>query len=137
MYSRFSNSPPRNVQIPEHYSGCAFPYVGKEKQTRFFEVATPTPPEESTPPTALPVLPMEHLAPEIPDSADSKEEPVQALQVHPSEPETVALPFAKGFSAIKGLDFDQLLLLGLILLLSRNEEDSDVVMWLGLLLLCS
>lgn len=33
-------------------------------------------------------------------------------------------------------DHDRLLLLGLILLLSRSEGDSDILLWLSLLLLC-
>ena len=40
------------------------------------------------------------------------------------------------FPFTHGLGFDELLLIGLIILLSRNEADSDVVLWLALLLFC-
>lgn len=40
------------------------------------------------------------------------------------------------FPFTHSLGFDELLLIGLIILLSRNEADSDVVLWLALLLFC-
>ena len=35
-----------------------------------------------------------------------------------------------------GLQFEELLLIGLILLLARSEQESDVILWLALLLFC-
>lgn len=41
-----------------------------------------------------------------------------------------AFPFSHG------IGFDELLILGVILLLARNEDDSDLILWLVLLLFC-
>ena len=41
-----------------------------------------------------------------------------------------------GLSIPIGLSFDELLLIGLILLLARSETESDVILWLVLLLFC-
>ena len=41
-----------------------------------------------------------------------------------------AFPFSHG------IGFDELLILGLILLLARNDSDSDLILWLVLLLFC-
>ncbi len=40
------------------------------------------------------------------------------------------------FPFAHGIGFDELLIIGLILLLSRTEQDSDAVLWLALLLFC-
>ncbi len=111
MYSRYSNRQRTSVQIPEHYSGVAFSEKGTENEApRYLEIAKPSPPVWDEPPTPPP-----------------KDEP-PALPVSTEKPRT---PFSRG------LDFDQLLILGLILLLWGNERDGDVILWLGLLLLWS
>lgn len=111
MYSRYSNRQRPSVQIPEHYSGVAFSEKSVESEApRYLEIAKPSPPVWDEPPTPPP-----------------KDEP-PALPVSAEKPRT---PFSRG------LDFDQLLILGLILLLWGNERDGDVVLWLGLLLLWS
>ncbi|MBQ9773809.1 MAG: hypothetical protein IJW30_04010 [Clostridia bacterium] len=124
MYSRY---PHRHeaVRLPEHYSGCAFsapqkPYGGE----RQLEIAKPTPP-------VLPPDPKPEPEPEpCPPPIEPPPFPVPCEEKKPPSP-PLPLPFANG------LDFDQLLLLGLILLLWGNESDRDVVLWLGLLLLWS
>ncbi len=35
-----------------------------------------------------------------------------------------------------GIRFEELLLIGLIILLARTEQGSDVILWLALLLFC-
>ena len=126
MYSRFSNSPPRNVQIPEHYSGCAFSAgAPSDLPSHALGVARPTPPPTDTEPPSPPVYSDAlHVKEDVP--------PPPPPTASPSEHTTPsALPlFANG------LDFDQLLILGLILLLSHSGKDSDIVLWLGLLLFC-
>lgn len=60
-----------------------------------------------------------------------------------SAPERSSASFPLNFAGLRRLlggegegDQDRLLLLGLILLLSRSGEDSDILLWLSLLLLC-
>ena len=118
MYSRFSHRKDPSVKIPDHYSGCAFSPTSPDEPTRFLEVAKPTPQEHATR-YAEPPLP-------LPDEDVCREEtptPPPLPTVHPRHFLT------------DELDFDQLLILGLILLLWGNERDGDVVLWLGLLLL--
>ncbi|MBQ2734229.1 MAG: hypothetical protein IJF33_00200, partial [Clostridia bacterium] len=40
------------------------------------------------------------------------------------------------FPLSHGIGFDELLIIGLILLLSRNGQDNDLILWLVLLLFC-
>ena len=114
MYSRQTNRPSPPFRLPENYSGCAF---SEEKPadvpTRFLEVAKPT--HEDLPPIA----PHKDLPP------STKESPPPLLPIKIDN-----LPF------LKGMEFDQLLILGLIVLLSRGEEGGEVLPWLLLLLIC-
>ena len=118
MYSRYDNRTAGGLRVPENYSGCAFP---KEKRAsappHYVEVAKPTPYEEAPQPPIEKIISDEPLA----------KETVEKIEKAP--PAHVASPFSDG------LDFEQLLILGLILLLSHNGEDPDIVLWLGLLLL--
>ena len=105
MYSRFPRNASRPVQLPEHYSGCAFSELDEK------EVATPTPPPHTSQP-----------------------QPRQESTHSPHEPLSL---FGKPLSlSIPGLDFEELLLIGLILLLARSEQENDLILWLALLLFC-
>lgn len=121
MYSRSQNRRDPTLRVPENYSGCAFSEnKNADLPPRFLEVAKPTQEKESVlfPPPPPPPPVEKHL--------EREKQRTQAL-----------LPIKKGgFSFAGGLDFDQLLILGLILLLSRGEEGNDIVLWLALLLLC-
>lgn len=65
--------------------------------------------------------------PSMPDSPlSSLVQPFHGLFGHAGH----TFPFAHG------IGFDELLIIGLIVLLSRNEQDSDVIVWLALLLFC-
>ena len=148
MYSRFSgqsNMPEKSFQIPEHYSGCVFsqgvkvpdsPRQEKQPTPAFFEVAKPTPPPEKTEPDAEPGVPTQKPT----THAESVEAAVKHLErPHPS----AASPFSSLFGSLgsafpfsHGLGFEELLILGLIIMLSRNENESDIVLLLGLLLFC-
>ena len=148
MYSRYSNRSEKPIRLPEHYSGCAFSeYRSEEAPTRAFGVAKPSPPPPK-PPTVIQdtsteeesfPLPIDPLA--EPSFAQGTSIPINANVPEKKESTLPAMKhllggFGKGLSFSKGLDFDQLLILGLILLLSHTEQDSDIVWWLGLLLLC-
>ena len=111
MYSRSTNRPKPPVRIPEHYSGVAFSQGFSEGDApRFLEIGKPSP---------------------VPEGMPQAHEPPRQEAPHALLP----IPVPKSATPLKGLDFDQLLILGLILLLWGNERDGDVVLWLALLLL--
>ena len=108
MYSRFPRDHDRPIQLPEHYSGCAF--------------SEPTEPDLPSP------APSASLPPKINDPFPSNDPPPHR---------EVASLFSKPLALFSdGLRFEELLLIGLIILLSRSEQDSDVILWLALLLFC-
>ena len=108
MYSRFPRNSERPIRLPDHYSGCAFSETD--------EVTSPPP---SPPPvTNTPSPP--------------KEEPSKNC----AKGEILPI-FGKPLHLFSGgLQFEELLLIGLIILLAHTEQDSDVILWLALLLFC-
>ena len=51
--------------------------------------------------------------------------------------EEVASVFGKSLHLFsESIQFEELLLIGLIILLARSEQESDVILWLALLLFC-
>ncbi|MBR7098221.1 MAG: hypothetical protein IKC59_02305 [Clostridia bacterium] len=107
MYSRFPRHSERPIQIPEHYSGCAF----SENEPIKSSLPKPPPPEQH-------------------DDAPTEAQPPRTRSELPSL-------FGNSMSLFGGgLNFEELLLIGLILLLSHSEQDSDVILWLALLLFC-
>ncbi len=95
-------------RLPEHYSGCAF------RQERGDRPPISVPFSEVPPPPPCPPPPPQ--APEKPSCCDLF---------------GGVLPALPG-----GLESDELLLIGLILLLARSGEGADVLPWLALLLFC-
>ena len=98
-------------RLPEHYSGCAV-RQGREDRPPIsvpFSEAPPPPPPSLCPP---------------PPPPKPQEKPSCDLFGG-------VLPALPG-----GLESDELLLIGLILLLARSGEGSDVLPWLALLLFC-
>lgn len=153
MYSRYSDRPDKGIQVPEHYSGCAFSgYRTDASPSRHLGVAKPTPASPTPPePPVRDRPPAQASPPEPPprDSVPPQDSPDEHDAVKLSEPpkphaaKDLPPPFGQLFSHLgkslsfsSGLDFDQLLILGLILLFLKNDQDSDVILWLGLLLLC-
>ncbi len=98
---------PPNVRVPENYSGCAF--------------SEPLAPD--LPPRYVDVA---KPTPELPPPREEKPMPPPPI-----------LPVGHGLPLSEGLSFDQLLLLGLILLLMREGGESDAVLSLALLLFCN
>ena len=143
MYSRSQNRSEAPIRIPEHYSGCAFSNPNQpQKQekpvpkapTRYPEPAKPSPPPQKqspveskptvTPPPAL-------LLPPLP------EPPKEDLSLSAYKPLGNLLGnLGTAFPFSHGLGWDEILIIGLILLLARNGQDSDVILWLALLLFC-
>lgn len=138
MYSRF---PPERrekpIRLPENYSGCAF------------SANSPVPPH------VPPSVPQEHSSDRSEQECMQHEDAPQkelhenghAEQIAPPPPAPQSNGMAPdrlpsrlfgghGLSIPIGLSFDELLLIGLILLLSHSENDSDMVLWLVLLLFC-
>ncbi len=164
MYSKYHTPDGRRVQIPENYSGCAFSDRSRDGSAtptppHRLDIAKPTPPERedapprqeetgsrpSAPPLHRPekTLPPPKKPPEPPKqpSYQMQDPPIQPMPLPPQEHTTpvfrelfekigVSFPFSHG------IGFDELLILGLILLLSQNEADSDLILWLVLLLFC-
>lgn len=160
MYSRYSNNAPRPIRLPDHYSGSAFSQtqlptepipVSKREPDRPFvrdsigEKVSPvadrllraeaqTEKEFDLPEPLSPLAKLEEIAEE--------EQENEEISTPPSEKKPSAPPFH--FDGLRRLlsgeggdgDQDRLLILGLILLLSRTEGDSDILLWLSLLLLC-
>ena len=132
MYSRFQNREERPVQIPEHYSGCAFSRTTAPMEAvRRDEPSVkprPHPIEAAKPSPPLPVkLPPPQKQSEPPPSPP----PVQAVPPHAAEPVEI-LGKLSPFS--HGIGFEELLLMGLILLLAQSGKDHDMILWLTLLL---
>ena len=130
MYSRFQNRPEHEIRIPEHYSGCAFsPTPPPEKhredppRPRPLEPTRPSPPPKSPPPALLP-------PPREPNSEKSPVSPAVAVS------QGLFGSLGKAFPFSHGLGFEELLLLGLILILGQSGSDPDMILWLALLLFC-
>jgi hypothetical protein len=132
MYSRYHDASNRPIRLPENYNGCAFSPRQEEKRAtvapeipRRMEIAKPSP---------LPPPERERV------SAPPFEEPPAVQQTGVLLPSSPLPGLFGGHSRIDswlhGIGFEELLLLGLILLLAGSEESSDVVLWLVLLLFC-
>ncbi len=110
MYSRYPNRTPRPSKLPENYSGNAF-----RKEPPPETVDRPCPPDPPPPPP-----PMMALLPK-PDRKPP----------HPERP-----PHGQVGSLLENIQFEEALLIGLILLLAGSDQSSDLTMMLALLLLC-
>ena len=121
MYARSPNQPRREagIRIPEHYSGCAFQRDGEPITAGMQEESH----KKAAP--ALPLLPpLEQHSAQTPEGAIEEESERNERSVASHAPLSL------------GLHFDELLILGLIFLLGRNEEDPEILLLLALLLLC-
>lgn len=155
MYSRYGDDPRRPIRLPEHYGGSAFaanrgeaPLVRKGEPTRSISREG----GEKISPTADRFMRVEKndcSAAALPEAAQPSDPAGEAAVQNPAEtaapsPERTHIPAGLSFEGLRrlfggigeGEEQDRLLLLGLILLLSRTGGDSDVLLWLSLLLLC-
>lgn len=135
MYSRYYGNQGEKIRLPENYSGCAFPRKEAVAPNR---TASPPPilhepPPIKKPPTDLPPPPCKDVE-ENAEEQPHVEPPVPAPS-HSCPP----FPFAKGLLSRLSegdTELDTLLILGLIFLLLHDGEDTEIVLWLLLLLLC-
>lgn len=145
MYSRYQNRPEKPVRPPENYSGWAFAERrgdGKASATHRIDVAKPSPPPESAlPPRTLLPPPAEDTMPQRQTSTPGEIAEVTAAPTKECDPPPKSSThdgwlsgLGKSFPFSHGIGSEELILLGLILLLSQNEQDPDLPLWLVLLL---
>ena len=146
MYSRSQDRSGSPIRVPEHYSGCAFS-TARPPQPKKQEEAPPRPPLRHPAPAKPSPPPVEtreeppHVthasSPALllpPISAPPKEDPKALLPPKPVG--TLFGSIGSAFPFSHGIGFDELLIIGLILLLARSGQDSDMILWLALLLFC-
>lgn len=158
LYSRYHDRPDEPLRVPENYSGYAFSgnRARQEAPPRQIDVAKPTPaPTKSdlppAPPPALPSAPPIEKVSKPPVHAECQKTPPEAVEDHcdhlhqkeEKAPQTKPTSLSEhllpklggaGFPFGHGIGFDELLLLGLIVLLHGSEQGSDIILWLILLL---
>ncbi len=147
MYAKDIRPPRRpSVTPPQNYSGTAF---SEPRHTVTPKVPSPKPPpavaEPPTLPPPLPAPPPENKTPEqsAPVSASECTEFTECTECTkctedktPSPRGILSSLIPPGFSdSDADFGFEELLLVGLIFLLSRGESDSDILLMLALLLL--
>ncbi len=164
MYSRYTSAhDDKKYQVPEHYSGCAFAPPRKEDTRRGAEPFRPAPlPKAKISPQHAPSpsysSPPQQSSPAMPPQKESPTPPAEQLppteatqeastaQMEAKEKKESALPqslgqllshIGIGLPFSRGIDFDSLLLLGLILLLAGDGGDRELLLLLTLLLFCA
>ena len=134
MYSKKTHNslPPRR---PEHYNGWAFqpPAPPRKDPPQKEERPAPLPPKNppyepphQSYPRPLPFLPPPDAAPQQSNGAPPPFPPPALANLLGQSPLLSSLNF----------DFEELLLIGLIVLLAKNGEDNELPLLLALLLLC-
>ena len=111
MYSRPHKHSDSSIHLPENYSGCAFSAS-----------------EDDNP----------HHSPSFHPPAESEPTGKEKSVTPPQDfiKNDIASLFSSPISLLGGGHFEELLLIGLILLLAKTEQGSDVILWLALLLFC-
>jgi len=134
MYSRYHGQSDPSIKIPENYSGCAFSdnhtppvrHFIPPDSARRMEIAKPTA-EKREPRSEAFTQDNAPEAPPLPLPAQEASSPAEETLPEKAYNPT-PLPF------LQGIGFEELLLLGLIVLLAHNEKGNDIVLWLALLL---
>ena len=145
MYSRANNRSDQPIRIPEHYSGCAFSGAKSDGSPKKEEHFTPHRYPEAAKPTPPKPTKEDHSTLDSPQKIKFAAPLPVPVPIPPSKekPPIAPQPFQGLFGSVgtafpfsHGLGFDEILIIGLILLLGRTSQDSDVVLWLALLLFC-
>lgn len=139
MYSRAKDRPKAPIRLPDHYSGCAF----REPPTDPNTEAECSHCEQSVPDSGIREAldsavscdrpPPPEIVPPVPSHV-REDPPRPPAFFHPFE--QVFGKMGNAFPFSHGLGFDELLILGLMMLLAQNERDPDLLILLGLLLFC-
>ena len=129
MYTRIPTGRyPRGMRVPENYGGSAFRPLSEETP----DAQTPkSPPAVRTTASSSAFAPSEPLAVR---QAEQDGAQAEAPSV-PSGRFSLGLPFLSRDGT--GIGFEELLLIGLILLIAQDEQNQDLVWLLVLLLLIS
>ena len=139
MYSRYHKGADDTFRLPENYGGVAFSEGhlskgGSDSLSHTFEVAKPSPPPQSNPITSStpPIPPRTSSAPPLPPV------PPNARPHSDPPPKASHLPVGgkDGFPFAHGIGMEELFIIALIILLSKSEQSSDIVLCLTLLLFC-
>ena len=134
MYSKKSGRGTLPPRMPAHYNGWAFqpPPAPADPPPKPFGADRPQPPQPQNQevhqsyPRPLPFLPPP--APKPPE-----ERPLPPSFLPPAIEQIIG---KSGFLRSLNLDFEELLLIGLIVLLGSGGEDSELPLLLALLLFC-
>lgn len=134
MYSRYHGSSDPSVKIPENYRGWAFSENHPSAVRHFIppdsgrkmEIAKPTAERYE----AKPEIDPSDNAPQTIALPVSAQEVDSTAKIAPDESARAQAPLP----FLQEIGFEELLLLGLIVLLSQSEKGNDVVLWLILLL---
>ena len=136
MYSKKSGRGSLPPRMPEHYNGWAFqpPAPPKDRPPRAEENADkrPMPPPKQEIHESYP-RPLPFLPPPPMGEPPREEKPTPPPFLPPSLEHFLG---KSGFLHSGNLDFEELLLIGLIVLLSSSGEDNELPLLLALLLLC-
>ena len=124
MYSRYPNYRfSSGVKIPDNYSGNAFKQTESEAETSFEAVdavETAEAKDESA------------LVSAVADTEDSAE--ALPTSAPPRRPLFGGFKFNVGRIFSGGIGFEELLIIGLILLIAQSDTDDDMILLLALLL---
>ena len=135
MYTRVpSGRMPRGMRVPENYAGNAFRPLPHEPQERRAPTASPPPPRDDAPPSNR--MPEDKIQQEAPlsDPPIKTEPPSEPVAAKPS-PLAHKLPFRlPSLGTGLSIGFEELLLLGIILLVSQEGKNDELILLLILLL---
>ena len=122
MYSRYPNYRfNREIKVPENYSGVAFASEIQDIDSAPSEQSTPPP--ESEPPTS---------SDDSVSAAVLRQDPSKCEKRQRSAPFGFRFDIGRLFSG--GFGFEELLILALILLVSQNGAQDDIILFLAILL---
>lgn len=145
MYSRAKDRPKAPIRLPDHYSGWAFRDLPPTDEAQQAPLPHTAPPDVIVPTSSIQTE--EHSSCDACPSFSALPPPPQPIPPCPPPPKPPSPSFFQPFENLlgkvgssfpfsHGLGFDELIILGLIILLAHNDHDPDILLLLGLLLFC-